>query len=78
MINKREILDTGDGLMELSLCCERARAVCAELLDYFGYNDPAPAELKDAYPRATAFAGIAFDYIIEMQRIIKALEESIS
>lgn len=77
MINKRDILDADDGLMELSLCYERARAVCAELLDYFGYNDPAPAELKDDYPRATAFAGIAFDYIIEMQQIIETLAEFI-
>ena len=75
---ERKILDVDDGLTELAIRCEIAKAVCADLTDYFGFNDPSPSELKDGYSHAAAFAGIAFDYIIEMQRIIETLEESIS
>ena len=70
---ERKILDVDDGLTELAIRCERAKAVCADLTDYFGFNDPSPSELKDGYSHA-----VAFDYIIEMQRIIETLEESIS
>ena len=75
---ERNIVEVDDGLKEQAICCDRDKAVYADLTDYFGFNDPSTDDLKDGYSHAADLAGIAFDYIIEMQRIIETLEESIS